>query len=172
MEVTRAHALAVKARAGAGLDSSKLRGSAATRVQEEGVMLVEKYHQPLAYLSSVAVFDELLDGADRYVQLRKALPLALRLMAAAIRAGVPSDAAVEAMLSGEGDHVELGLVGLAELLDSAIEERDAAMLAQARLGQPADGDVSLDNFASGLGIDIAQIRAEVAAGTPRAKYDW
>ena len=172
MEMTRAHALAVKARTAVGIDSSKLRGSAATQVQEEGVMLVEKYHQPLAYLSSVEVFDELLDGADRYVQLRKALPLALRMMAAAIRAGVPSDAAVDAMLSGEGDDVDLGLVGLAELLDSAIEERDAALLVEARLAQPEDGDVSLDDFASGLGIDIAKIRAEVAAGTPRAKYDW
>ena len=43
-------------------------------MQEEGVLLVEKYHQPVAYLSSVAVFHELLDGADKYVRLRQELP--------------------------------------------------------------------------------------------------
>ena len=171
MEMTRAHSLAVKARASAGVDSSKLRGSAATQVQEEGVMLVEKYHQPLAYLSSVEVFDELLNGAERYVQLRNALPLALRMMAAATRAGVPSDAAVDAMLLNSGGGEELGLVGLAALLDAALEERDAATLAEERLAQPVEGDMSLDDFAAELGIDIAQVRAEVASGTPRATYD-
>ena len=46
-----------------------------------------------------------------------------------------------------------------------------ATLAEARLAQPVEGDVSLDDFAAELGIDIAQVRAEVASGTPRATYD-
>ena len=75
------------------------------------------------------------------------------------------------MLSNSGGAEEFGLVGLAALLDAALEERDAATLAEARLAQPVEGDVSLDDFAAELGIDIAQVRAEVASGTPRATYD-
>jgi len=171
MELTRAHALAVKARASAGVDSSKLRGSTASQVQEEGVLLVEKYHQPVAYLSSVAVFHELLDGADKYVRLRQELPLALRLMAAAVRAGVPSNDALDALLPTTAESQPLDLIHLAELLDSAIEERAALMLAGARLAQSEEDDMSLDDFAAELGIDIVQVRASVATGAPLATYD-
>lgn len=75
------------------------------------------------------------------------------------------------MLLNSGGGEELGLVGLAALLDAALEERDAATLAEARLAQPVEGDMSLDDFAAELGIDIAQVRAEVASGTSRATYD-
>ena len=125
MELTRAHALAVKARASAGVDSSKLRGSTATQVQEEGVLLVEKYHQPVAYLSSVAVFHELLDGADKYARLRQELPLALRLMAAAVRAGVPSSDALDALLPTTAESQPLDLIHLAELGIDIVQVRAA-----------------------------------------------
>lgn len=171
MDISSAHALAARARAGAGVDSSKLRGSTATRVQEEGVLLVEKYHQPVAYLSSVAVFDELLDGANEYARLRQELPLALRLLAAAVRAGVPSDIALDALLPSPARTGPLDLIQLAELLDSAIEERAAVMLTEARLAQSEEADMSLDDFAAEIGIDIAQVRADVAAGAPLATYD-
>jgi hypothetical protein len=133
---------------------------------------VEKYHQPIAYLSSIEVFDELLESADRHAQLLRELPLALRLLATAIKVGVSSDAAIGALLRGHDEADVLNLVDLAELADSALEDRDMAVLAAARMEQPDDGDMSLGDFAAELGLDIAQVRADVAAGTPRAKYDW
>ena len=94
-------------------------------MQEEGVLLVEKYHQPVAYLSSVAVFHELLDGADKYVRLRQELPLALRLMAAAVRAGVPSNDALDALLPTTAESQPLDLIHLAELGIDIVQVRAA-----------------------------------------------
>lgn len=45
------------------------------------------------------------------------------------------------------------------------------MLAGARLAQSEEDDMSLDDFAAELGIDIVQVRAAVATGTPLATYD-
>ena len=50
------------------------------------------------------------------------------------------------------------------------EDEDAALL-KARLAQPVDGDLSLEDFAAEIGVDLTRIRADVAAGTPRAKYE-
>lgn len=148
-----------------------MRGSSATHVQEVGVLVVEKYHQPVAYLSSIEVFDELLESADRHARLLRELPLALSLLATAIKVGVSSDAAIGALLRGHDEADVLNLVDLAELVDSAIEDRDMSVLAAARMEQPDVGDMSLGDFAAELGLDITQVRADVAAGTPRAKYD-
>ncbi|MSW79642.1 MAG: hypothetical protein F2840_00680 [Actinobacteria bacterium] len=132
---------------------------------------MEKYHQPVAYLSSIEVFDELLESADRHARLLRELPLALSLLATAIKVGVSSDAAIGALLRGHDEADVLNLVDLAELVDSAIEDRDMSVLAAARMEQPDVGDMSLGDFAAELGLDITQVRADVAAGTPRAKYD-
>ena len=140
-------------------------------MQEVGVLVVEKHHQPVAYLSSIEVFDELLESADRHARLLRELPLALRLLATAIKVGVSSDAAIGALLRGHDEADVLSLVDLAELVDSAIEDRDMSVLAAARVEQPDVGDMSLGDFAAELGLDITQVRADVAAGTPRVKYD-
>ena len=139
-------------------------------------MLVQKYHQPLAYLSSVEVVDELLSGAERYVQLRNALPLALRMMAVATRAGVPSDAAVHAMLLNSGGGEELGLVGLAALLEAALEEREPFVdltRGDEHLAHHAGGDGGLVGEAEAL-LDVVRglegpLGAEQIAGAGDAR---
>ncbi len=140
-------------------------------MQEVGVLVVEKYHQPVAYLSSIEVFDERLESADRHARLLRELPVALSLLATAVKVGVSSDAVIGALLRGHDEADVLNLVELAELVDSAIEDRDMSVLAAARMEQPDVGDMSLGDFAAELGLHITQVRADVAAGTPRAKYD-
>lgn len=40
-----------------------------------------------------------------------------------------------------------------------------------RLRQGEDTDMPLDEFAAQIGVDISQVRADVDAGTPQAKYE-
>lgn len=153
-----------------GVDSSLLRGSTTHRAQQEGVVNVEKYNRVSAVLSSVDVFDGLLHGVEEHVAMIRAFPTVGPLLAAALKLGVSPDVAIAALFVNDKSGARLDVAALAELLDEAADDIEAAGMARLRLSAPTDTDMSLDDFAAELGVNLDQVRADVAAGAPRAQY--
>lgn len=172
MDTASAYKIARQARSrGHGIDSSKLRGSAASQVHAEGVLVVEKYHQPVAYLASVELFEQLLLGAEHHTQMVQDLPLAATLLTTALKLGISPEQAIQALVVVEGDSAALSLSGLASLLEEAADDLDAAAVARERLTSPEEHDVSLDDFAAELGMDISAARTRVREGRSTARIE-
>jgi hypothetical protein len=171
MDTLEAYEVAKTVRsAGTGVDSSHLRGSTTSRAQEEGLVNVEKYNRVNAVLSSVEVFDGLLHGVEEHVNMLKTFPTVGPLLAAALKLGVSPDLAIAALFVNDALGARLDVAALAELLDEAADDIEAAGLARLRLTSPAATDMSLDDFAAELGVDLEQVRADVTAGAPHAQH--
>lgn len=55
--------------------------------------------------------------------------------------------------------------------NQSMENAEDLAMIEARLGQDESNDMSLDEFAALLGVDLTQVRAEVASSIPQAKYE-
>lgn len=171
MDTLEAYEVAKTVRsANTGVDSSHLRGSTTSRAQQEGLVNVEKYNRVKAVLSSVEVFDGLLHGVEEHVNMLKTFPTVSPLLTAALKLGVSPDVAIAALFVNDERGARLDVAALAELLDEAADDLQAAGLARLRLASPTTTDMSLEDFAAELGVDLEQVRAEVAAGTAHAQY--
>jgi len=152
------------------LDSSKLRGTATKRADAEGLVKITKYNRTVGYLASPAVVEELVGAAGELAQTRRELPLAATLLSTALRLGIDPEAAVQALVVNREDGAHIDLANLASLIEAAADDLDAAAVARQRLQMPADQDLTLDEVATELGLDLAEIRAKVNAGSASAQY--
>lgn len=116
------------------LDSSKLRSGATRRVETEGLVKIEKYHQAVAYLISPALVEELVEASATRARLERDLPVAAHLLSAALKLGIAPELAVHALVTdlGEG-RSQLNVAALAGMLESAADDLDAAAVARERL---------------------------------------
>lgn len=152
------------------LDSSKLRGTATKRADAEGLVKIAKYNRTVGYLASPAVVEELVGAADELAQTRRELPLVATLLSTALRLGIDPETAVQALVANREDGAHIDLANLASLIETAADNLDAAAVARQRLQMPADQDLTLEEVASELGLDLAEIRANVNAGSAAAQY--
>lgn len=169
MDTAEAYALAVRARGRIGVDSSRLRGSTTRQAQDDGAVVVEKYNQPVALLTSIELFDELLHGVEQQVQLQRDLPLVAALLTTALKLGVTPERAVRALISHDGVASSLDITALAEVVENAADDLDAAVVARDRLSAPESADIALEVLADELGVDLDAARDDVAQGRRRAQ---
>ncbi len=152
------------------LDSSKLRSGATRRVEEEGLVQIEKYHQAVAYLISPSLVEEFVEAAETRDRLARDLPVVARLLSTALKLGIAPEQAVQALLGlGESRAPHLDVAALAGMLEAAVDDLDAAAVARERLASSSEGDITLAELADDLGFDLDEIRAEVDAGSSRAQ---
>lgn len=152
------------------LDSSKLRGTATKRADAEGLVKISRYNRTVGYLASPAVVEELVHAADELAQTRRELPLVGTLLSTALRLGISPETAVQALVANREDGAHIDLTNLASLIEAAADDLDAAAIARQRLTMPADQDLTLEEVASELGLDLTEIRADVKAGSASAQY--
>jgi hypothetical protein len=152
------------------LDSSKLRGTATKRADVEGLVKIARYNRTVGYLASPAVVEELVRAADELARTRRELPLVATLLSTALRLGIAPEMAVQALVANREDGAHIDLTNLASLIEAAADNLDAAAVARRRLQMPAHQDLTLEEVASDLGVDLASIRADVNAGSASAQY--
>lgn len=143
------------------LDSSKLRSGTVTRAQEVGLVRVTRYGRTAGYVTSPEVLDRLADAARRLSAVSDELHAARPLLLAALRLGIDPARAIDALLGADGP--DLDVTALAQLVAEAADDLDAARAARARLSQPGDADIDLDDVAVELGLDVDAMRAKVRA---------
>ncbi len=151
------------------LDSSKLRSGATRRVEEEGLVQIEKYHQAVAYLISPSLVEEFVEAAETRDRLARDLPVVARLLSTALKLGIAPEQAVQALLGLGESRAQLDVAALAGMLEAAVDDLDAAAVARERLASSPEGDITLAELADDLGFDLDEIRAEVDAGNARAQ---
>jgi len=84
--------------------------------------------------------------------------------------GISPETAVQALVANREDGAHIDLTNLASLIEAAADNLDAAAIARQRLTMPADQDLTLEEVASELGLDLTEIRADVKAGSASAQY--
>ena len=98
------------------------------------------------------------------------LPTVGPLLAASLKLGVAPDRATAALFVSDERGARIDVAALAKLVDDAADDLEAPALARLRLASPPASDMSLDEFAAELGVDLEQVRADVPSGSPHAQH--
>lgn len=153
-----------------GVDSSKLRGTSLRRVEQEGLVKIEKYHRTVGYLVSPAVVEALAEFASDLERVPRELAAATSLLTIALKLGISPEQAVSALVNTRGESARVDVGALTTLIEEAADDLEAAAVARQRLQSPIDLDWTLNDVAVELGFDLGVLRVESEAAAVDAHH--